>query len=144
MIILEKNFEDIASVKETLSKIPEIGRYMNKYICSLYTDKPNPTDDFFNSYDEFVEWALDLTIKNIPSPFSISYPSCFGVNVGSNFFTLRFPGNYGIGIKVDCNKNTIKYEANFIFYGNDRFITETKEYKTMLANGWTIKPNKHK
>ena len=138
MIILEKNFNSLESVKSTLITFPAIAQSMYMYMPLI----PTMRDDSECEYEDFVIWAIKTVQNNIPSPFSISYPSCYGLNIGSNFFTLRFPCNYGIGIKINSNKSEIDYEVNFIFYGNEKFVSTSKEYKTLINSGWTVKPKK--
>ena len=100
----------------------------------------------FSSYEEFVEWALWICSNNIPSPFKLGYPSsCHCLTLATDYFTIRFPNNIGIGIKVFSNKKGIQYSLNIVFYNipgsSEVFIRETNEYKNAIKNGWTEKKN---
>lgn len=101
----------------------------------------------FKSYDDIVEWALSVCQNNIPSPFKIGFPSsCHTLSLSTDYFTIRFPNNIGVGVKVFSNKKgNIQYSMNIVFYtaqgSSDIFIKETEEYKKCLEYGWYDKSN---
>lgn len=151
MIILEKKCENIDVVRAILNSFDIVSKLMHKHVDNTLTSDCESSDRTYNpidistvfaTYDDFVKWAIEVVAKDIPSPFNISYPSCYGLNLGPNFFTLKFPGNFGIGIKVDSDKNGINFELNAIFYGNDKFVVETARYRNLLVDGWKVKPKK--
>lgn len=152
MIILEKKCDSIELVRNTLVSFDIVSKLMDKHVGNTVTNAACNASDrtydlptistVFATYDDFVKWAIEVVRRDIPSPFNISYPSCYGLNVGPNFFTLKFPGNFGVGVKVDSDKNGINFELNAIFYGNDKFTVETDRYRNLLVNGWKVKPKK--
>ena len=133
MVIFTKTVDDIKDVYEIVKSCDLIG-------CNLIFDAAN--SNTFKKYEDYVKWALQVVENNIPSPFSVKYPSCFGLNVGSNYFTIRMPFNVGFGINVVKTKKSIMYEISIIFFTDERFIKDSEDYKFMIDNGWSIKERK--
>lgn len=130
MLILSKTADTIEQVKQEFQDCcPYVGLdmqliHMNNYI---------------KTYEDYVEWALKTCLEDIPTPFSMQYPNCFGINLGSNYFTLRIPNKFGIGIKVNKRKK-VYYEMDVIFYNEEEFIIDNKEVKHMIEDkGWKVK-----
>lgn len=97
-----------------------------------------------NRYDDWVCWALKTCIDNTPSPFSTEYPGgLYSLNVGPNFFNIRFPSSFAFGIRVN-NRKDVSYEVTITFFNEPVFIENTPNYKSMIKNGWKVKDIKKK
>lgn len=103
-----------------------------------YTMKPILENNIFENYEDWVRWALKTCMEEIPSPFSINYPSSFSLNLSPNFFTLKIPNSFAIGIRVNARKD-VSYEVTITFFNEAKLLENTNEYKAMIKNGWKIK-----
>lgn len=101
-------------------------------------------NNIFNTYEDWVKWALNTCMEAIPSPFSIDYPAGYNLNLSPNFFTLKIPNRFGVGIRVDTRKGNISYEVSIIFFNEAKLLENTEEYKAMIKNGWKVKDLKKK
>lgn len=93
----------------------------------------------FSTYDDYVRWALNKCSLNAPSPFSEDFPSCYSLNVGPTYFTIRIPNKFGVGIRVLLGRKNISYEVSILFYNNENIIKESSYYENMIDNGWKVK-----
>lgn len=98
----------------------------------------------FNVYEDWVAWALKTCLEEIPSPFSIDYPAGYNLNLSSNFFTLKIPNRFGVGIRVNAYRGNVSYEVSIIFFNEAKLLENTAEYKAMIKNGWKVKDYKKK
>ena len=141
MLILTKTVDNIEDLKSVVPN--ENGcEFIHNDILDIVSNVSN--DDGRYNYKDLVRYALSECVKEIPSPFSSLYPACYGLNLGNDYFLLRIPNKYGFGVKVIPTKVSIKYEISLVFYNANCFVEQSDYYKTLLDNGWAIKPKKNK
>ena len=106
--------------------------------ATIYSDNKEMFNNF-KTYEDWVDWALTTCREEIPTPFSIDYPSCYNLTLGNNYFTIKHKKGFGFGIKVDNKKGHVSYEVSIVFYTDERLIKETAQYKSLINNHWDIK-----
>ena len=130
MLILSKYVDSIEEAKQELQ---DSCRFVGSYMLSVHNN------NHIETYNDYVEWAIDTCKENLPTPFSMEYPSCYGLNLGPNYFTLRIPNKFGIGIRVNKRKK-ISYDLDIIFYNDEDFIKTNPDVKYMTeVREWKIK-----
>lgn len=148
MVILKKVVNSIEELEACMVRdmtCADIKRTMIKIFDGARKKSDDPTPNYYErkiKYDYIVSHALDLCNENIPSPFSTAYPSCYGITLGNDFFTLRIPNEFGFGVKVLLTKTGIKYEASIVFYNNKLFVEESEYYNSLINDGWEVKEKK--
>lgn len=129
---------------KTVANIDEIIPTLEKSCDMVWKNlKQTLEGKTFESYDEWVAWALQTCSENIPSPFSMEFPNCYGLTLGSSYFTLHFPNNFGIGIKAVPGKEGYKYSVDVVFRKEESQIKDSVVYKSLISNGWKIKHPKN-
>lgn len=134
MVIFAKTVKSIDELNGTFG-------YTCDKVCQIM--KPILENNIFETYEDWVGWALRTCIEDIPSPFSINYPSGFSLNLNPNFFTLRFPNSFAIGVRINARKE-ISYEVSITFFNEPKFLEHTSEYESMINNLWKVKDIKKK
>ena len=138
MVILNKTIDNISELNNIIPNTPACGglyQDMKHIISSCIGDNALETR---LTYQHLVTYALDTCMRNIPNPFSSS-SAYYGLNLGDDYFTLRYPNKTAFGIKVVPIKGNIKYEVSLVFYNNTCFIESSDDYKDLLSNGWSAK-----
>ena len=130
MVIFSKEFKTIEEVNESFKTSCSI---VEKEIYNLVV-----SNNKFERYEDYVEWVLHTCNENLPTPFSTEYPYEFGLHLTPNSFNIRYPRNFGFGIKVIAKKNSFLYIVSVTFYNDKKFVEATNEYKQMVENGWKI------
>lgn len=97
----------------------------------------------FDSYDQFVDWAICVVQMNRPSPFSLEYPNAMHtLHLNKDNFVITFPNNIGFGIIVAVREGSIVYDVDIIYngtYANQTLFKENDVYKTAIKNKWEYK-----
>lgn len=137
MVILNKTIDDIQDILKNIPDTDECG-FIYNYIKDMIKKIGRGTEQKYN-YKNLVAFALNECSKEIPSPFSSSYPNCFGLNLGNDFYTFRIPNKFGFGVKVVATKKTLKYELSLVFYNNRLFVENSDYFKDLVELGWTVK-----
>lgn len=117
--------------------------YINTAI-DLPTNTVNIRDTIKHSfmyYDEFVEWALWLCKKDIPTPYKNRISNtCHAIFITGNSVFIRFPNNIGIMIAMDDDG---EFDLSIIFFtsynNSEWFIKHSDEYQKALNSfNWII------
>lgn len=102
--------------------------------------KPILEANNFETYEDWVNWALDTMKENVPSPNSFTYPNTYTLSLMQSCFTITIPNMFGFGIAID-NAGTANevYRVDILFYKNPKLVEQSSYYKELMDNGWARK-----
>lgn len=136
MVIFNKLVYDVADIeKEVLNCSQQIKEELKK---TFYNEEDHKIPRY-ESYMDYVDAALHICHQNIPSPYNISYPACYNLNLGNNYFTLRIPNAFGFGLKVFSKREKVCYEISLVFDQDKCFIENSSSYISLTNNEWSVR-----
>ena len=136
MIIFTKVLDNINEVTDILSDSDKSCDCVSDFFNTMMTEYEGGYVHY--TYDDYVKWALNICLDNPPSPFSVN-PNTYGLNLNSNYFTLKTPNGFGIGIRINNRKGSVNYEVSILFYGDQAVLESTEDYKNLSRNEWKKK-----
>lgn len=129
---------DIANISSSKTPLPNCTKYTSDIAINYVNTRYN-----FDTYDQFVKWAIYVIENNYPSPFSLGYPnSMYTLKLDKDNFLITFPNGIGFGITVGVLDKSIVYNVDIVYKCdsmNQILFMENDVYKSAIKNGWESK-----